>query len=118
MKRIVALLLCFIMVLYCAGCDDKAPETPETEDNTPIVIIPDYTTKATVNGYKQFSTTKTETKEDNEIPGEYYANKSSKKFHLNSCSYASNIKSENLHTSKSRDKLIADGYEPCKKCTP
>lgn len=117
MKRIVALLLCFIMVLCCAGCDDKSPETPETEDNTPIVIIPDYSTKSTVNGYKQFSNT-TETKEDNDISGEYYANKSSKKFHLNSCSYAKSIKKENLYKTESRDELIGNGYEPCKKCNP
>ena len=119
MKRIIAIMLLMILVASFCGCTQKAQ--PETEDNSPIVIIPDYATKATVNGYKQFTSNETKENkpaEENKISNEYYANKSTKKFHLNSCSYAENIKSENLYISKSRDELIGNGYEPCKKCNP
>lgn len=50
---------------------------------------------------------------------EYILNTNSKKFHKPSCSSASSIKSENkeIYTG-SRDDLIAQGYDPCKKCNP
>lgn len=49
----------------------------------------------------------------------YILNKSSKKFHLEDCASAKNIKKENRerYTGKRSD-LIAQGYEPCKKCNP
>ncbi len=113
MKRIIALLLCCLLPLCFVGCSEKQEEP---ESTTPIVIIPDYTTKSTVNGYKQFS--KKENKEEEKVSNEYYANKSSKKFHLDTCTYAKSIKSENLYTTNSRDELISSGYQPCKKCNP
>lgn len=115
MKRIIAIMLSVILAVLFCGCSQEAPEV---EDNSPTVIIPDYTTETTVNGYKQFSKTETQTKEENKVSSEYYANKSSKKFHSDICSYGKNIKSENLYTTKSRDELIGNGYEPCKKCNP
>lgn len=115
MKRIIALMLCLLIPICFVGC---AEEPEDAENTTPVVIIPDYTTKATVNGYKQFSANHTETKEENEISDEYYANKSTKKFHIGSCSYATKIKTENLYTAKDRNELITAGYEPCKKCNP
>ena len=50
---------------------------------------------------------------------EYILNTNSKKFHKPSCSSASSIKTENkeIYTG-SRDDLIAQGYDPCKKCNP
>lgn len=50
---------------------------------------------------------------------EYILNTNSKKFHKPSCSSASSIKSENkeIYTG-SRDDLITQGYDPCKKCNP
>lgn len=49
----------------------------------------------------------------------YIINKSSKKFHLEGCSTISRMKKENRekYTGDRKD-LIAQGYEPCKKCNP
>lgn len=50
---------------------------------------------------------------------EFVLNTSSKKFHKPSCSSISNIKQENKEVYKgSRDALISQGYDPCKKCNP
>lgn len=48
---------------------------------------------------------------------EFVLNTSSKKFHKPSCSSISKIKQENKEVYKgSRDALISQGYDPCKKC--
>ena len=49
----------------------------------------------------------------------YILNTSSKKFHFEDCASAKKIKKENRerYTGKRSD-LIAQGYEPCKKCNP
>lgn len=50
---------------------------------------------------------------------EFVLNTSSKKFHKPSCSSISKIKQENKEVYKgSRDALISQGYDPCKKCNP
>lgn len=50
---------------------------------------------------------------------EFVLNTSSKKFHKPSCSSISQIKEGNKEVYKgSRDDLISQGYEPCKKCNP
>lgn len=50
---------------------------------------------------------------------EFVLNTSSKKFHKTSCSSISKIKQENKEVYKgSRDALISQGYDPCKKCNP
>lgn len=50
---------------------------------------------------------------------EFVLNTSSKKFHMPSCSSISKIKQENKEVYKgSRDALISQGYDPCKKCNP
>lgn len=50
---------------------------------------------------------------------EFVLNTSSKKFHNPSCSSISKIKQENKEVYKgSRDALISQGYDPCKKCNP
>lgn len=50
---------------------------------------------------------------------EFVLNTSSKKFHKPSCSSISQIKQENKEIYKgSRDALISQGYDPCKKCNP
>ncbi len=117
MKRFIAIMLSVILAASFCGCAKKAEN--ETADKSPIVIIPDYNTKATVNGYKQFSSPDAnEPTEENNISTEFYVNKSSKKFHLSNCSSAAKIKSENLMIANNRDELVSDGYEPCKICNP
>lgn len=50
---------------------------------------------------------------------EFVLNTNSKKFHKPSCSSISQIKEENKEVYKgSRDDLISQGYDPCKKCNP
>lgn len=50
---------------------------------------------------------------------EYVLNINTKKFHKPTCSAAKQMKEENKQEySGSRDDLIAQGYEPCKKCNP
>lgn len=49
----------------------------------------------------------------------YILNTSSRKFHYPSCGSVSQMKESNKQTyTGSRDDLIAQGYEPCKKCNP
>lgn len=49
----------------------------------------------------------------------YILNKSTKKFHLEDCPSAEKIKKENREKfTGNRSDLIAQGYDPCKKCNP
>jgi hypothetical protein len=48
----------------------------------------------------------------------YIASKSSKIFHLSSCTAAKTISSGNLVTFVSRDEALGSGRRPCKKCNP
>ena len=48
----------------------------------------------------------------------YCANKSSKKFHSDGCSSIEKIKEENKYYTNKREKLINEGYIPCKSCKP
>lgn len=60
-----------------------------------------------------------ETEEEQEYDGEYILNTSTKKFHLPDCASVEDISEENKETSKlSKEELIKDGYEACKKCNP
>ncbi|WP_022765314.1 nuclease [Butyrivibrio sp. XPD2006] len=49
---------------------------------------------------------------------EYVLNTSSKKFHYASCSSVPKISPENYATATNRDDILAQGYQPCKKCNP
>lgn len=50
---------------------------------------------------------------------EYILNTNTKKFHYPSCSSVKQMKASNKKEYKgSRDDLIAQGYDPCKKCNP
>ncbi|MBR6120374.1 MAG: hypothetical protein IKQ04_08670 [Oscillospiraceae bacterium] len=49
----------------------------------------------------------------------YVANTNTKKFHTPSCSSVTDMKESNkLYFTGSREELIAQGYEPCKRCKP
>lgn len=57
--------------------------------------------------------------EASESAAEYILNTNSKKFHKPSCSSISQISDGNKQDYQgSREDLIAQGYEPCKKCNP
>ena len=116
MKRFLSIMLCILVITTFCSCTQT--QTVK-EENSPTVIIPDYETKATLNGYKQSSANEQNPQtQENEMGTLFYANKSTKKFHLSSCSYADKIKSENLVKTDNRSELISNGYEACKKCNP
>ena len=49
----------------------------------------------------------------------YIANKNTKRFHYPSCSSVGDMKESNkLFYEGTRDELISQGYEPCKRCNP
>lgn len=49
----------------------------------------------------------------------YVANKNTKKFHYSSCSSVQSMKESNkYYYDGSRDDLVSQGYDPCKKCNP
>ncbi len=69
---------------------------------------------------EETSTATEETSESAESPAcNYVANKNTKKFHYPSCSSVSDMKESNkLYYDGTRDELINQGYEPCKRCNP
>lgn len=48
----------------------------------------------------------------------YIGNKNSKKFHIDTCSGAQDIKKENKVSFESREDAVNKGYSPCKTCNP
>ncbi|MFP3154795.1 MBL fold metallo-hydrolase [Lachnospiraceae bacterium ZAX-1] len=49
----------------------------------------------------------------------FVLNTSTKKFHFPSCSSVDDMKEKNKeYTDKSRDEIVKDGYDPCKRCNP
>ena len=48
----------------------------------------------------------------------YVLNTSSHKFHYPSCSSVPKISPDNYATASDRDEIIAQGYDPCKRCNP
>jgi DNA-entry nuclease len=49
----------------------------------------------------------------------YVCNKNTKKFHKPTCSSVNDMSEKNkLPVTVSRDELIAQGYQPCKRCNP
>ena len=53
------------------------------------------------------------------VPGTYVINQKTKKFHLTNCNTTLVIDSENrLHTTKTPEELMAQGYKPCGQCHP
>ena len=82
----------------------------------PDVVI-DYATGDSRLSAAVTTTTKKTTAAGNTTA--YVLNLSTKKFHRPSCSSAMQIKPENYaSTTESREKLISDGYDPCKRCKP
>ncbi len=109
MKRIL-ILIC-IFAFCCSGCkkdNSKIPDAPKQ-----IIVFPSEQTAATLNGYKQ---SVSEDTTQNKM--EYVGNSNSKKFHLSDCTYAKNIKAENVVKSFNRTEMINGGYAPCKRCKP
>lgn len=135
MKRFLIYALIILMCFSVSACKDKA----ETQNKTPVVInLPE---DDSVNGYrteepnyanndivdadsvtvdadshnssvaKQVSSTQNSSQE-------YCVNINSGIFHKADCGSVSKIKEENIAYFSDREKIISEGYTPCKRCNP
>ena len=81
--------------------------TTEATEETQERILPslgEETVSETAEGEKQVN---------------YIANKNTKKFHYPNCSSVKDMKEENkLAFTGTREELIQQGYQPCKRCNP
>ena len=97
-----------------------APEQPETEaanpEEAPVRSAPTTESEKT-------EPAETDPEEPEPIETEpqvtYVANTNTKKFHVPSCSSVTDMKERNKwYFTGSREELIEQGYEPCKRCKP
>lgn len=111
--RKMCLVLCAVMLVSFAGCKE---ETVAKADDSENDMAPEVSVVMPADESQESSAAE----ETEHKPSEngYYANKSTKKFHLPSCRYAGQIKNENLYITDNRDELISAGYSPCKNCDP
>lgn len=60
-----------------------------------------------------------QSRDANVVKDTYILNVNTKKFHYPSCSSVKQMSDKNKQTyTGSRDDLISQGYDPCKKCNP
>ena len=116
LKRTLIILLMFSVLIVFVGCNET-----KVEENLSGEVIIKMPTDNTINGYRKPSisggniiSSKTQTS----VPLMYYANTSSKKFHKNTCRYASSTDNSKLYITENRNELILQGYSPCKICEP
>lgn len=83
-----------------------------TSEPTPI----NYVSPTSDNSSSSLNTSNS--KQNSASSGNYVGDMNTKKFHLSSCHYVSQIKPENKIFFNSREEAIKDGYEPCKVCNP
>lgn len=111
MKRIICGLLVFCLLLPAlafAASSQKLQaiyDSVDTLNVEELVALQDYV-NAKIDASSAVNTDETT----------YVLNKNTKKFHYAS---AKSIKDKNRTTyTGSRDEVIANGYQPCKKCNP
>ncbi len=124
MKRVLCLLAVLLIVFSVCGCKNT-PAAEFTPKDSGVVLYPDEETAETVNGYL-------EKEEPEEIPNMrepqfngnlnssscYHVNINSKKFHYPDCRYAQKMNGTSLRLESDYNKLIDEGFEPCKVCKP
>lgn len=125
MKRVFGLVFAIIIAVSASGCDDSFYTIYYPE---PVIVQPDAETAHTINGYRDkvpsvnSSSDNTSSSTDSSqeaINGEYiiyHGNKSTKKFHLQTCRYAKNMDKEKLIVFDSYESALSMGYFPCKVC--
>lgn len=115
-KRIsIYLFLICIIITFC-GCE-MVKQNEEISDDVVINMPNDNT----INGYRNpgiYNGNTQNSKPQTSTPLLYYANTSSKKFHKNTCRYATSTDNSKLYISENRNELILQGYSPCKICEP
>lgn len=114
MKRIICGLLVFCLLLPAlafAAPSQKLQaiyDSVDTLNVEELVALQDYV-NAKIDASSAVNTNETT----------YVLNKNTKKFHYADCAGAKSIKDKNRTTyTGSRDEVIANGYQPCKKCNP
>ena len=114
MKRIVCGLLVFCLLLPAlafAAPSQKLQAIYDSVDTLNVAelgALQDYV-NAKIDASSAVNTDETT----------YVLNKNTKKFHYADCASAKSIKDKNRTTyTGSRDEVIANGYQPCKKCNP
>lgn len=115
-KRAFICILVFSVLVTFVGCNEA-----KTEDNVSDEVIIKMPTDNTINGYRKPGINNSVIQNDKPQTGTpllYYANTSSKKFHKNTCRYASSADNSKLYITENRNELILQGYSPCKICEP
>lgn len=124
MKRILALVMAAVVALFLCGCDDSFYTITYPE---PVIVHPDAETAHTINGYREkvpSVNTSSEESSSSDTSSEssdgqyviYHGNKSTKKFHLQTCRYAKSMDKEKLIVFDSYSSALDMGYYPCKVC--
>ena len=121
MKKI-CYLLCILIVISFVGCS----KAPDTTSDVPIIVLPDNETRLSLNGYrdplKPLYDPDSADKEQNLNPhlnrdnASYFANKTTKKYHIFDCIYAVNMTDEKIVFFATYSDAEKEGYIPCKKC--
>ncbi|MDE6021142.1 MAG: hypothetical protein K2H01_09145 [Ruminococcus sp.] len=106
MKKLLALILMFGIMLFAVSCDGSG--NSETVRGTVILT--------------EVPITKIETSDTAEFEAdeaEYIINTNTGKFHYTDCPSVDQMMEHNKwEYAGSRDELISQGYEPCKRCEP
>ena len=110
-----------IEIDYATGFS-KASETTDSEEVLAIVSDPETGDSESVTRSVEDEVVADEGKEEaSEEPAEitYVLNTNTKKFHMPYCSSVKDIKDKNKkETTMSREEIISQGYQPCKRCNP
>ena len=110
-----------IEIDYATGFS-KANETTDSEEVLAIVSDPETGDSESVTRSVEDEAVADEGKEEaSEEPAEitYVLNTNTKKFHMPYCSSVKDIKDKKKkETTMSREEIISQGYQPCKRCNP
>lgn len=126
MKKAISVFCGILLILGVAGCSVNTNAYPE-ESKSDIEI--NFEDGGDINGYKQpdtssdtaqsaVSAAQSQGSNTQKIGTAYCANTKTKKFHKSACASAKQTNEENRYLTDDRNALIADGYEPCKRCNP
>lgn len=109
------------LVQFCAFCYNIQPEieidyaTGESSGEGRI----DYVGETASNIERLLPQTGSDRKSSGDTGSDYVLNINTKKFHYPTCDSVSDIKAKNREDYHgNRDEIIAQGYEPCKRCNP
>lgn len=117
MKKLLVLLLSFLLVFIVSGCGQVKDTDDDTASKIKIVLPADDT----VNGYRQDNTSSVIEASEAEVgteSGNYYVNTKTKKFHKSTCYYAKTGSQNGEWSDSDKQTLLSEGYSPCAKCSP